>query len=478
MEFLFLLAAGCLGFRLYSFVRWKYVGNQLPGPPSDMWFGNLREIKQYAGFFDYLPSMHKQYGKIFRFWMGPTNLIVSINDQEILAETVPLLHQRPETARKELGWLGKESPTFKCHEELREIRTTIMPLLVGKSLDYLCLVGRGRMEKMLDNWAISPHGIRAEDVLRDTTFDIIGVTLFGQEFISTSLGRSFRSLFVEVMREAHPRSQEIIPAVWDYRYWRWKQKIRKLHSCAEELIKQRRCSSKTSKRKDLLSLLLNEKDENRELLFSDEQARATIVTFVFAGFDTSAASLTWILYLLATHTDAQRKAQREIDCILAGRPPQLEDLASMSYLTCVVKEGLRMYPPVPEALRKIDFDIQREKYFIPNGATLVIPISTLHADAENWEKPYSFVPERFDSMHERKQPRYSYLPFGAGPKSCMGARFAMTEIRLMLSMILQRFSVELAPNQDVVPEMYSIILQPKYGLKINVIPRKADMMNV
>lgn len=471
--FLFSLTASYLGVRLHSLIKWKRIGNQLPGPPSNTWFGNIGEVKQYGGFFNYLPKMHKKYGKIFRFWMGPTNLIVSISDQEILAKTVPHLHQRPETARKELGWLGKESPTFKGHEELREIRSTIMPLLIGKSLNYLCSVGQSRMNRLLDRWDASPHSIRAEEVLSNATFDIIGVTLFGQEFISTSLGQAFRKLFVEVMREAHPRSQEIIPAVWDHQYWRWKQKISQLHNCAEELIKQRRCSSAPLARKDLLSLILSEKNKNRELLFSNEQARATIITFVFAGFDTSAASLTWILYLLATHADAQKKAQREIDCVLSGRSPQLKDLENMRYLTCVVKEGMRLYPPVPEALRKLDFDIQRDEYFVPSGATLVIPISTLHTDAENWESPHLFMPERFDSAREPKQSRYAYLPFGAGPKSCMGAQFAMTEIRLMLSMILQRFSIELAPNQDVIPEMQSIILQPKYGLKINVSPREA-----
>lgn len=466
------LGAGWLCIRLYLFLNWRHIGNQLPGPASSSWFGNLREVQEHGGFFNYLPEMHKKYGKIFRFWMGPTNLMVSISDKEILSEVIPKLHKRPRTAEKELGWLGKESPTFKSPNELREIRTKIMPLLMGKSLEYLCLVGQNRVKVLLDKWDIFPYDIRAEEMLSDTTFDIIGVTLFGQEFTSTKLGQTFKELFVNVMREAHPRSQEIVPAFWDVKYWKWKQNVSQLHDCAEELIKQRKCSSNALKKKDLLSLILSERGDNGSLIFSNEQARATIVTFVFAGFDTSAASLTWIFYLLALHSEIQEKTQKEIDRVLSNRLPELKDLDSMSYLTCVVKEAMRLYPPVPEALRKLDFDIQEKNHFIPKGATFVIPISTLHIDEENWEKPDLFIPERFDSANENNRPHYTYLPFGAGPKSCMGAKFAMTEIRLILSMILQKFSIELAPKQEIIPKMQSIILQPKYGLKINVFPRE------
>jgi len=415
--------------------------------------------------------MHRQYGKILHFWMGPADLMVSISDHQILAQVIPNLHTRPKTAKKELGWLGKESPTFKSYEPLRVIRTKIMPLLTGESLKYLCSVGQKQTQYLLNQWSVKTSTIQASNDFSRITFDIIGITLFGQEFCNTELGQEFKKLFIHVLREAHYRSQAIIPEFWDLQYWRWKQSIARLHYCAAELIRERRLSPTINQRKDLLSLILNEKDENGNLLFSDQQARATVVTFVFAGFDTSASSLTWTCYLLTQHPDVQMKIQEELDNVLGNRLPEYEDLDKLSYLTCVIKEAMRLYPPVPEALRELESDLQIENYFIPKGANLIIPISTLHENEEIWQEPKKFLPERFTLENEKKYPRYAYLPFGVGSKSCMGARFAMVEIRLILSMILQRFSLELTPNQVVIPEMQSIILQPRYGLKLNILPR-------
>jgi cytochrome P450 len=281
-------------------------------------------------------------------------------------------------------------------------------------------------------------------------------------------------LFVHVLREAYPRSEEIIPAFWEPKYWKWQKSISRLQDCAEQLIKQRRQAPNLSRRKDLLSLILSEKDSSGNPFFSNEQARATIVTFVFAGFDTSASSLVWTCYLLSQHLEVQAKAQDEVDSVLAGRLPEFEDLDKLDYLTCVVKESMRLYPPVPEALRALDSDLKVDGYSIPKGATFIIPISTLHEDEQIWEEPKKFLPERFTQENEKNRPRYAYLPFGTGSKSCMGARFAMTEIRLVLAMILQRFSFQLAPGQQVIPEMQSIILQPKYGLKLNMVSRNTN----
>ncbi|ASC70519.1 Putative cytochrome P450 120 [Halomicronema hongdechloris C2206] len=418
--------------------------------------------------------MHQRYGKVLRFWMGSSDLMVSISDQDILSQIASTLHSRPKAAKKALGWLGHESPTFKSHEELRTIRSKVMPLLMGESLKYLCLVGQERTKRMLDGWKTATDAVEVASDFSEITFDIIGVALFGQEFSSTDLGQKFKKLFVHVLREAHPRSEEVIPSFWDPKYWQWRKSISRLQDCAEQLIKQRRQALNMNKRKDLLSLVLSEKDGSGNPFFSDEQARATIVTFVFAGFDTSASSLAWICYLLSQHPEVQARAQDEVDKVLAGRLPEFEDLDKLNYLTCVVKEAMRLYPPVPEALRALESDLEVGGYSIPKGATFVIPISMLHEDEQIWEEPRKFLPERFTQENGKDHPRYAYLPFGTGSKSCMGARFAMTEIRLVLAMMLQRFSLQLVPEQEVIPEMQSIILQPKYGLRLNVVTRNMN----
>lgn len=463
--------AGLIGVKLKEFFNWRRRGDQLPGPPANLTLGNLKKIQEYGGFFSYLPAMHKQYGKVLRFWIGSSDLYVSISDQNILSQVVPTLHQRPETAKKALGWLGDESPTFMNHEKMKAFRAKVMPLLIGESLKYLCLVGQEYTERMLDRWETATDAVEVAEDFNEITFDIIGATLLGQEFSTTDRGQEFKKLFVHVLHEAFPRSEEIIPSFWELKYWQWRKSISRLQDCAEQLIKQRRQAPNVSKRKDLLSLILSEKDENGNPFFSDEQAHATIVTLVFGGFDTSASSLAWICYLLSQHPKVQTKVQNEVDRVLAGRLPEFEDLDKLDYLTCMVKEAMRLYPPVPEALRAVVSDLEVNGYFIPKGAAFIIPISTLHADEEIWEEPEQFLPERFTQESEKNLPRYAYLPFGTGSRSCMGARFAMTEIRLVIAMILQRFSLHLAPGQEIIPEMQSIILQPKYGLRLNIVSR-------
>jgi cytochrome P450 len=183
-----------IGVKLKEFFDWRRRGAQLPGPPAKLWSGNLRKVQEYGGFFSYLPAMHRRHGKVLRFWMGPSDLMVSISDQNILSQVVPTLHSRPETAKKALGWLGDESPTFKSHEELRAIRTRVMPLLMGESLNYLCLVGQERTARLLNSWETATEVVEVASAFSEITFDIIGSTLFGQEFSSTDLGKGFKKL--------------------------------------------------------------------------------------------------------------------------------------------------------------------------------------------------------------------------------------------------------------------------------------------
>ena len=368
--------------------------------------------------------------------------------------------------------MGEEGLTFQKPPQTTT-RSKFAPLLIGQSIENLCSVSNDRTARMLDSWADRTDPIDVKEEFSSLTLDIVGSCSFGHEFGKTSLGQEIRSLFKSVLGTSQQRVEEIVPPIWDPSYWQWTQDVSRLQKCAGDLIQQRRQSGSLHQRNDLLSLVLNEQKDDGTQFFSDGEARAAVLAFLFAGFDPAGSSLTWACYLLATHPEIQARARQEVEHILAGRLPQLEDLPRLDYLNRVIKEVLRMYTPNPMTMRYVESDIQIGDHTIPQGASFCIPICAIHKDPIIWENPQTFDPNRFLPEREQNRPRYAYIPFGLGARGCIGARFGTTQIQLMLSMILQRFSLSLSPGQEIVPVIKATILQPKSGLKLLAQPVSA-----
>ncbi|BAZ33148.1 cytochrome P450 [Cylindrospermum sp. NIES-4074] len=444
----------------------RKLGDLLPGPQANPFLGNLVNLKQTGGFQHYLPALHQQYGSVVKFWLGPSDLAVSVSDIDILGEVTNHLSVRPEAARKLFGWMGKESLTFQKPPETITTRSKFFPLLIGQSLQYLCSATHDRTARMLDGWSVRRDAIDIKEEFSNLTLDIVGSCSFGQEFGNTNLGQEIRTLFKHILATSQQRLEEVVPPVWDVKYRQWNQDVTRLQECAGELIEQRRKARTLNERNDLLSLVLNERNDNGEQFFSDNEARSSVLTFLFGGFDPAGSALTWTCYLLATHPEIQALARQEVARVLDGRLPELEDLPRLEYLNRVIKESLRLYTPNPVTMRLVESDIPIGDYTIPTGATFCIPICVIHKDATIWPNPDNFDPDRFLPEQEQARPRYAYIPFGMGARGCVGARFGTTQVQLMLSMILQRFSLTLSPDQEIVSQIEATILQPKFGLKL------------
>ncbi|BAZ33150.1 cytochrome P450 [Cylindrospermum sp. NIES-4074] len=444
----------------------RKLGDIIPGPPANPLLGNLPDLQQAGGFQNYLPALHKQYGSIVKFWLGPLELGVSVSDIEILGEVTNNLSARPDAAKKLLGWMGKESITFQKPPELITTRSNFFHLLIGSSLQNLCSVSHEQTVKMLDSWSQRKDAIDVKEEFSGLTLNIVGSCSFGQEFGNTSLGQEIRTLFKNVLVNSQQRLEEVVPPVWDVNYHQWNRDVSRLHECAGELITQRKQAGGLRQSNDLLSLVLNERNDSGGQVFTDAEARAAVVSFLFGGFDPAGSSLTWACYLLATHPEIQALARSEVERVLAGRLPELEDLPRLEYLNRVIKESLRLYTPNPVTMRLVESDIPIGDYTIPTGATFCIPICVIHKDPTIWPNPDNFDPDRFLPEQEQARPRYAYIPFGMGARGCVGARFGTTQVQLMLSMILQRFSLTLSPDQEIASQLEATILQPKFGLKL------------
>jgi cytochrome P450 len=280
-------------------------------------------------------------------------------------------------------------------------------------------------------------------------------------FMDTLFGVDF-SQEMERLWSAILRSIEFIsPGLWIF--WLemprpgYRASIERMNEFLYRIIRERRNSN--DDRQDLLMVLIKAPN------MSDDLIRDQLLTMLIAGHDTSTAMLAWSMYLLGTHPEALQKASAEVDQILGEDIPDMEHLNQMAYLNLVINETARMYPPIHIGNRIAAIDLEFRGQRIPAGTRLMYSIFLTHHDAKYWPEPETFKPERFASG-ELSYPAYSYVPFGGGPRNCIGMAFARLEVNLVLARLLQKFDFKLL-DQKVKPHM-GATLEPRPGVYMQV----------
>jgi cytochrome P450 len=216
---------------------------------------------------------------------------------------------------------------------------------------------------------------------------------------------------------------------------------------------------------DLLAMLLTARDEAGQPL-SEEQILDECLTIFVAGHETTAVALTWAWVLLLKHPAVLAKLTDEVDTAIGNTPVTYDALSQMPFLTQVVKEVLRYYPPAPGFGRTPLETITVNGHTFKPGDTIIVSIYTLHHQADFYPDPERFRPERFADDAEQPS-RYAYIPFGAGPRTCIGNAFAMLELQVVLATMVQSLRLALAPDQTIVPETL-VTLRPKDGVQVRV----------
>jgi cytochrome P450 len=233
-----------------------------------------------------------------------------------------------------------------------------------------------------------------------------------------------------------------------------------------ELLAERRRSG--AQHDDLLDLLLKARDEETGTGLSDQELRDEALTIFAAGHETTANALSWTWYLLATHPEAKARFHEEVDRVLQGRTPRAEDLHQLPYTRAVFDEALRLYPPVPAIQRKTVTRTTLGGMTLPAGAIILVGLYNMHRHPAFWPDAERFMPERWLN-DERTSPRRAYMPFGAGPRACVGTHFATMEGTMLLALIGRRYDPQLA-QERVEPEVM-VTLRPKHGIRMTLQPR-------
>jgi cytochrome P450 len=238
-----------------------------------------------------------------------------------------------------------------------------------------------------------------------------------------------------------------------------------LRAAVDHVIGERRRSP--SDRGDLLSMLMSARDEETGEAMTDEQLRVEVTTFLLAGQETTSLALTWTWYLLSQHPGAARRLEEEIDGVLSGRPPEYADLANLPYARMVVDEAMRLFPPAWGFSRQALNDDELGGYHLPRGWLAFVMPYVLHRLPAFWDDPDAFDPERFTPERSATRSKYVYLPFGAGPRQCIGSHFALIEAQLVLATLAQSYRLQLAPGHRIEPWPL-ITLRPRFGMPMTI----------
>jgi len=200
---------------------------------------------------------------------------------------------------------------------------------------------------------------------------------------------------------------------------------------------------------------------------SERQLRDEVITFIGAGAETTAHALSWTWYLLAHHPEVAHRVHTELETRLGGRPPSPQDLPHLLYSRMVLDEALRLYPPSVVLPRQANAPDEISGYAIPQDAVVVISPYVTHRHPEFWSEPEQFQPERFTPEQATRQHRGAYMPFGDGPRMCIGHAFALMEMHLVVATLAQAYTLQMVPEHPVVPEV-AVTLRPRNGLWMTV----------
>ena len=319
-------------------------------------------------------------------------------------------------------------------------------------------------ERMLASWK-DGQGLDVHEAMMRLTLDIVAKTLFDTDVSreAEDVGAALQFLMGKFMRQAAfafllPDS---IPIPTTRRL---RRAVGQLDKVIYEIIRRRRASGTMSG--DLLSVLLQAQDDEG-LGMTDRQLHDEIMTLFLAGHETTANALSWTWLLLGQHPEVEEKLVEELRRVLGGRAPTPSVLPRLTYTEMVLREAMRLYPPVWVIGRRALAPFRLGNYELPAETNVVMSQLITHRDAKYFPEPERFDPDRWRPNDPRNLslPRFAYFPFGGGPRVCIGAGFSMMEAVLLLATIAQNFKLTLVPGQTI-EKLPSVTLRPKSGIRV------------
>lgn len=447
-----------------------------PGPPRADSF--VRRVRHYASMMvDPLGTVARRferYGDVYcvQFAEGALYVLRHPDDIRDVLVTEAAAFGKGHSQFLRLTDVLGDSLLTSDGEDWRRQRRLVQPAFAQARLAEYAEVMVEEARRSVDGLARAAGGVRDLSAeMTALTLRIVARTLFGQRADDSPrvtramawLNEAFAS--PDLLPRALPTPSRV----------RMRRAVADLDATVYDVIARRSAElaglngeGAPDRPRDLLQRLLDARDDEAggERL-SPKEVRDQLVTLYLAGHDTTAHALSWTFYLLSQNPAAQLALEQELAHVLAGRPPRYEDLPALVHTERVIKEAMRIYPPVMALPRRALRDTRIGRYAVPAGSEVVIWVYRTHHDPRFFPQPERFLPERFDEAHSAARPKHAYLPFGAGQRACIGQTFAMIEAQLIVATFVQRLSLRYAGRRP--PGMrLGVTLAPKGGLPMRV----------
>ncbi|XP_029102591.1 cytochrome P450 3A30-like [Scleropages formosus] len=486
---LFLTLIILYGYRPYGF--FKKLG--IPGPKPIPYFGTLLEYRK--GFYNFDYECFKKYGKIWGFY-DVRQPILAIMDLEIIKTILIKECYSLFTNRRKIGLNGPlyDAVSVVEDEEWRRIRTSLSPLFTsGRLKEMFPIMDKhcNTLVKSLQRKAERDEAVEMKESFGAYSMDVVTSTALSVDIDSlnnpkdpfvTNIKKLFKFDFFDPLFLIVAFFPFIVPLLEKLNFSFFPSSVTDFFYASLRKIKAERKTKVHKNRVDLLQLMVDSqipengsaKNDNESLKgLTDHEILSQSMIFIFAGYETSSTSLTFLAYNLATNPDVMKKLQNEIDKVFPNKAPvTYDELMQMKYLDMVFNETMRIFPVGGRIERVCKKTVEINGITIPKDTIVMIPIYPLHRDPDLWTDPEVFKPERFCKENKESIDPYAYMPFGAGPRNCIGMRFAIVLIKLAIVEILQNFSI-VTCKETVIPLELDVqgFLRPKHAVKLKLVPR-------
>ncbi|MEM7333280.1 MAG: cytochrome P450 [Chloroflexota bacterium] len=348
-------------------------------------------------------------------------------------------------------------------------RRLMSPAFHRRRLANFGAISASAAARLLERWrqeGTQPYDMQVE--MARVTLEVVGLALFSIDLTdeATELGAAFMEGNDYIIYRI---DVPFAPPIWapTKRNKRFVAAKTAVDDFLYDLIEARSKPGANDDKNDLLAMILDARDEETGEGMPQAQVRNELVSLFSAGHDTTASTLMWTLYLLSQHPDVEAKLQAEVDAVLGDRLVTFDDLPQLIYTRQVIDESLRLYPPAWALTRTAVSDDNVAGWHVPAGKQVTLSVAAMHRHPDFWEDPDRFIPERFEPEQAKKRHKFAYIPFGGGPRMCIGFNFALTEATLILATLIRQAKFRLVPGHPV--ETKTVVgLHARHGMPMTV----------